>query len=152
MSLKQRLTEELKGALKAREEFRVNALREMLGALRYAELEKSGELTESEELSVLSKLKKRHQESIEAFEKGNRSDLANKEREELNVIEKFLPSPLSAEEISQLVKRAIEETQARGLKEMGKVMSALKDRYSGRADGKVVSEEVKRQLSEMGKS
>jgi len=156
MALKSRLEDELKKALKARETSRLNAIREIIGALNYAELNKSGDqagpLSEQEETQVLSKLKKRHQESIEAFEKGNRPELAAKEKAELLVIEEFLPAGMSAEEITQMVREAIAGLGVKGMKEMGRVMAALKDKYVGRADGKVVSEEVKRQLSELAGS
>ena len=97
----------------------------------------------------MSKLKKRHQESIEAFEKGNRPELAAKEKAELKVIEEYLPAMMTPEEIAAMVKSAVGELGAGGMKDMGKVMAALKDKYIGRADGKAVSEEVKRQLSEL---
>jgi len=156
MALKARLGQELKKALKAREADRLHAVREIMGALNYAELNKKGDqaapLTDQEETRVLSKLKKRHQESIEAFEKGNRPELAAKEKAELQVIEEFLPAMMGPEEIAQMVKEAIAGLGAQGMKDMGKVMAALKDNYVGRAEGKVVSEEVKRQLSELAGS
>jgi len=147
MALKPSLEEELKKALKARNELRVSGLREALGALVYAEIDKKNSLSDSEELEVLSKLKKRHLESISAFKAGQRGDLVEKEQGQLKVIEEFLPKALTPEEITQLVKEAITALEAKGLKEMGKVMAWLKDKYLGRADGRIVSEEVKRQLS-----
>ena len=153
MGIKNKLEEELKKALKSKETSRLTAIREILGAVRYAELNRTGEpaggLSEAEEFQVLSKLKKRHLESIEAFEKGNRPELVEKERAELKVIETFLPAMKSTGEISQMIKDAISELGAQSPKDMGKVMAGLKDKYTGRADGKVVSEEVKRQLSEL---
>jgi len=150
MAIKPRLDQELKNALKAKAANRVNALREILGALVYAELNKKDQpsLTEQDETAVLSKLKKRHRESIEAFEKGNRPELVAKEKAELQVIEEFLPAAMSAEEVREMVRGAVVELSAQGLRDMGKVMALLKDKYVGRADGKVVSEEVKRRLSE----
>jgi len=150
MAIKPRLDQELKNALKAKAANRVNALREILGALVYAELNKKDQpsLTEQDEAAVLSKLKKRHRESIEAFEKGNRPELVAKEKAELQVIEEFLPAAMSAEEVREMVRGAVVELSAQGLRDMGKVMALLKDKYVGRADGKVVSEEVKRRLSE----
>jgi len=150
MALARRLEDGLKAALKSRQEFSVNAFREMLGALRYAALGKCSELSEAEELEVLSKLKRRHRESIEAFEKGGRADLVSKERAELAVIEGFLPGPLSPEEIKELVRKAVAELGAAGPRDLGKVMAALKEQYLGRADGKAVSAEVRSQLSELG--
>ncbi len=149
MPLSDRLEPELKAAMKARREFAVNALREMIGALRYARINSDHDLTGPEELAVLSKLKKRHLESIEAFEKGGRAELVNQEREELKVIESFLPGPLSPEELTAMVAKAIAETGAAGPGDMGKVMAALKQQYTGRADGKAVSAEVRGQLSQL---
>jgi len=149
IALKARLEEELKKALKARNELRVSALREALGALSYAEIDKKKSLSDSEQLEVLSKLKKRHLESITAFKAGERGDLVEKEEGQLKVIEEFLPKMLTPEEITQLVKEAIIALEAKGIKEMGKVMAWLKDKYLGRADGRTVSEEVKKQLSEL---
>jgi hypothetical protein len=151
MAIKSKLEQELKTALKSRDAARLAATREIMGAMSYAELNKSGEqssLSESEETQVVSKLRKRHLESIEAFEKGNRPELAAKERAELKVIEEYLPAMMSGEEIAQMVREAVTELGAQGLKDMGKVMALLKDKYTGRADGKAVSEEVKRRLSE----
>ena len=156
MGIKSRLEEELKKALKAKDGPRLSASREILGAIKYAELNKGEDqdkvLSEAEEIQVLSKFKKRHLESIEAFEKGNRPELAEKERAELKVIEEFLPAMMSPAEIAAMVKDAVVELGAQGLKDMGKVMANLKDKYTGRADGKAVSEEVKRQLSELAVS
>lgn len=151
MAIKSKLEQELKTALKSRDAARLAATREIMGAMSYAELNKSGEqapLSESEETQVVSKLRKRHLESIEAFEKGNRPELAAKERAELKVIEEYLPAMMSGEEIAQMVREAVTELGAQSLKDMGKVMALLKDKYTGRADGKAVSEEVKRRLSE----
>ncbi len=151
MALKPRLEDELRKALKAKSTHRVNAIREILGALNYAELNKTEKpgITEQDEMAVLSKLKKRHLESIEAFAKGNRPELVDKEKAELKVIEEFLPAMMTGEEIAAMVKTAIADLSAQGMKDMGKVMASLKDKYLGRADGKQVSEEVKRQLSEL---
>jgi hypothetical protein len=156
MGIKAKLEPELKKALKAKDANRVTAIREIMGALNYAELNKTGDqsgpLSDQEETQVLSKLKKRHQESIEAFEKGNRPELAAKEKSELKVIEEYLPAMMTPEEIAAMVKAAVVELGATSMKDMGKVMAALKDKYVGRADGKAVSEEVKRQLSELAGS
>lgn len=149
MTLKQKLEQELKTALKAHQEYEVNALREILSNIRYAEIEKGQTLTEADQIELLHKLKKRHLESIEAFKKGNRPELVAKEEQELKVIEKFLPAPLTPEEITQMVRQAIAVLGAKSLKDMGKVMASIKDSYIGRAEGRVVSEEVKKQLSEM---
>jgi uncharacterized protein len=153
MGIKTKLEAELKSALKNKDTRRLSAIREILGAVKYAELNKEGgsaaELSGQEEVQILSKLKKRHLESIEAFEKGNRPELVSKERAELKVVEEYLPAMMTAQEIEQMVKEAVAEVGAQSLKDMGKVMANLKDKYTGRADGKAVSEEVKRRLTEL---
>ena len=148
MSLQAQVEAELKKALKEKDSIKISALREILTALKYREKQSGDKLNPAQELEVLSKLKKQHQESISAFEKGNRVDLVEKEKAQLKVIEEFLPKPLSPEELKQMVSETIEELGAKSLKDMGKVMSALKEKYTGRADGKTVSEEVKKQLQE----
>ncbi len=149
MSVLEKVTAELKNALKEKNTIKISALREILTALKYKEKETGTPLKPEQEIEVLSRLKKKHLESISAFEQGGRQDLVEKEKAELEVIEQYLPKPLTQQEIQQMVRDAIQTIGAKSMKDMGKVMSALRDKYIGRADGKVVSEEVKKQLSEL---
>lgn len=142
--------EHLKRALKNRDHIRVSILRLIISELKNAQLsKKKDELQSADVIEVLTKLKRKHEESIDAFKKGQRDDLVQKEALELKVIEEFLPKPLSREEIEELAKKAIQELNATSPKDMGKVMAKLKDQYMGRADGKEVSEVVRSLLEKM---
>ncbi|MBI4123013.1 MAG: GatB/YqeY domain-containing protein [Parcubacteria group bacterium] len=147
------LEEELKKSLKGKEEIKTGTLRMLLSALHNAEKDKKyktqkedGLAAEEIESIVASEAKKRR-ESIEAFEKAGRQELAAKEKEELEVLLPFLPEQLSEEEIEALVKEAITNTGAAAPKDLGKVMGALAPKVKGRADGSLVSQKVKDLLS-----
>jgi uncharacterized protein YqeY len=145
-SLKNRLSEELKTALKAGDKCRLSVIRLTLAAIKNAEIAKHGDLTESETLDVISRECKKRAESIEAFEKGNRQDLADKEKEELAVLKVYLPEQLSREEITAAVKEVIEATGAKTMAEKGKVMGMLMPKMRGKADGRLVNEVVEELL------
>jgi uncharacterized protein YqeY len=145
-SLKNRLSEELKTALKAGDKCRLSVIRLTLAAIKNAEIAKRGELTEPETIDVISRECKKRAESIEAFEKGNRQDLADKEREELAVLKVYLPEQLSREEITAAVKEVIEATGAKTMAEKGKVMGMLMPKMRGKADGRLVNEVVEELL------
>ena len=146
MKLKDRIVGELTRAMKAKDAPTTSCLRLILAAIKNREIEKRGELDDAECIKVLSSLVKQHNESIEMYRKGGRQDLAEKETAELALIRSFLPKPLSEEELSRLVDEAIAETEASGMKDMGKVMKVLTPKVSGRADGKKVSELVRSKL------
>ena len=146
------LEEELKGALKAREEIKAGTLRMLLSVLRSAEKDKAYRtqeqgLTTEEVISIVASEAKKRRESIEAFEKGGRQDLVAKEKAELDILLPFLPAQLSEQEIEELVKEAIAATGATTQKEIGKVMAALAPKVKGRADGSLVSQKVKELLA-----
>jgi uncharacterized protein YqeY len=145
-SLKNRLSEELKTALKAGDKCRLSVIRLTLAAIKNAEIAKRGELTEPETIDVISRECKKRAESIEAFEKGNRQDLADKEKEELAVLKVYLPEQLSREEITAAVKEVIEATGAKTMAEKGKVMGMLMPKMRGKADGRLVNEVVEELL------
>jgi uncharacterized protein YqeY len=147
MDIKARLAEEMKQAAKARDKLRLSTIRLMRNAITNAELEKGKDLDDTAVIEILGKLARQYEDSIEAYKKGNRADLVEKETAELNVLKRFLPQALSPEEIAEMVKGAIERLGATTQKDMGKVMQELKSEYVGRASGKDVSEEVKRQLA-----
>ncbi len=152
MDLKTSIMQELKAAMKDRDKVRVAALRLIRDAVQKTELDSKTDLDDHKVIEVLSKLEKKRKESIEAFQKAEREDLVGKETRELEIIREFMPAPFSKEELSDLVEQAISETRAQSPSEMGKVMKSLKGRYEGRATGADVSQEVKRQLSEMAGS
>jgi uncharacterized protein YqeY len=119
-------------------------------ALKYAEIEKSGtdaDLSETEAVQVIRKQVKQRQDSIESFEKGGRADLAAKEKEELSILNAYLPQAMSSDELSKLVRETIEEVGATSKAQMGAVMKGAQAKVGGRADGKTLSQEVSRQLS-----
>lgn len=146
MSLYQDIETQLKDAMRAQDKDRLMALRNIKSVLKNKAIDAKRDLNDAEVVQALSTLAKQRKESIEAFQSGGRQDLVEKEAAELKVIEGFLPQQLSAEELEKTVREAIAETQAQGAKDMGKVMKAVQPKVMGRADGKVVSELVKKLL------
>ena len=144
--LREKIADDMRGAMKAREAVRVAALRMLMAAIKNAEVEKRHELSDDEVLDVVTREAKRRRESIEAFEKGGREDLVAKETAELTVLDSYLPERLSDEELAALVDAAIAETGADSPKQMGEVMKALMPKLRGRADGGQVSALVKSRL------
>ncbi len=134
-------------AMKAKEAGRLSTLRMVKAAVQNREIEKGGELTDEELTKALQSLVKQRRDSVEQYEKAGRSELAEKERAEIAVIEEYLPRAASREEIERAVSEAIAETGATSMKEMGAVMKAAQTRLAGRsADGRTVSEIVKGKL------
>ena len=149
MTLAERIDSDLKEAMRARDAAKLGVLRMLKSALKYSAIEKSGEgvLDDAEAAQVIRKQVKQRQDSIEQFEKGGRPELAAKEKEELLVLNAYLPKGLEAEELAALVRDAIAEVGATSKAQMGAVMKALQAKVAGRADGKTLSQEVSRQLS-----
>ena len=147
MSLKDRIAEEMVAAMKDRKKVRVAAIRLIRDAIQKTEIADKTELDDGGVARVLARLTRQREESIEAFKSGGREDLAAREREELAIVRGFMPEAMSAEELSALVAAAISEVAASAPADLGKVMKALKGRYEGRAGGKEVSAEAKRQLA-----
>ncbi len=144
--LREKIAEEMRAAMKAREQARVAALRMLMTAVKNTEVEKLHELSDDEVLDVIAREAKRRRESIDAFEKAGRSDLVEKETAELHVLEAYLPDKLSDAELAALVEQAVAETGASSPKQMGEVMKALMPKVRGRADGAQVSALVKAKL------
>ena len=150
MTLAQRIDSDLKDAMRARDSARLGVLRMLKSALKYAAIEKAGaegELDDAEATQVIRKQVKQRQDSIESFEKGGRTELAEKEKSELAILNSYLPAAMSADEIARLVKETIAEVGATSRAQMGAVMKALGPKVAGRADGKSLSQEVQRQLA-----
>lgn len=148
--LKQKLQEELKQAMLARDELRKSVLRMLLSAINYYEIQKGGagyEATDEDVMSVIQKESKQRKDSIEQFKAGQRQDLADKETRELEILQTYLPAQMTEEEIKKLVIEAIKETGAKSMQDMGKVMSAVMPKLKGKADGALVSQLVKEELS-----
>jgi uncharacterized protein YqeY len=149
MSLEEKINNDLKTAMLAKDEAGVRGLRAIKAAIIVAKTEKGagGILAADKELALLQKLVKQRKESIEIFEKENRADLAQKEKEEVAVIEKYLPAMMSEEEVRAGVQKIIAETGATSQKEMGKVMGAASKAFAGKADNKLVADIVKSLLA-----
>ena len=143
MSLQERLGQEIKNAMLAKDAERLSALRMLKSTIGYILIEKKTEaLSDTDFVSVVQKEVKKRRDSIEQFEKGGRPELATKERQEITVLESFLPQQLSAEELEKIVRDAIAETGATSKKEMGPVIKAVQAKTAGRADGKTISQLV----------
>jgi uncharacterized protein len=150
MNLSQRIDEDLKEAMRAKNAIKVGVLRMLKSALSYAKIEKSGaegELSDVEATQVVRKQVKQRQDSIESFEKGGRTELAAKEKEELSILQSYLPQAMSPDDLAKVVRETIGEVGATSKAQMGAVMKALQAKVAGRADGKTLSAEVSRQLS-----
>ena len=140
MTSQERLQQEIKSAMLAKDQDRLSALRMLKSAVGYTQIEKKTEtLSESDFVAVVQKEVKKRRDSIEQFEKGGRPELAEKERKEISVLEQFLPKALSPEELEQLVKTTIQEVGATTKKEMGPVIKAVQAKAAGRAEGKTIS-------------
>ena len=150
MTLQQRVDSDLKEAMRAKDATKLSVLRMLKSALKYAAIAKSGtetELSDAEAVQVIRKQAKQRQDSIESFEKGGRAELADKEKEELVILNAYLPQGMSQDELAKIVRETIAELGATSKAQMGAVMKALQAKAAGRADGKTLSAEVQKQLS-----
>jgi uncharacterized protein len=151
MTLQQRVDSDLKDAMRAKNATKLNVLRMLKSALKYAAIAKSGgegELSDAEAVQVIRKQAKQRQDSIESFEKGGRAELADKEKGELAILNTYLPQEMSSDELAKIVRETIAEVGATSKAQMGTVMKALQAKAGGRADGKTLSSEVARQLNQ----
>ena len=141
------IQEEVKTALKSGEKFRASTLRLIVSALKLEEKNKAKALTDNEALEILTKMIKQRMDSISQFETANRMELAQKEKDEIEIIQNYLPEQLSEEELSVLINEVIKEINAESIKDMGKVMGILKPKITGKADAGIASGLVKKLLS-----
>jgi uncharacterized protein YqeY len=146
MSLKIRIQDDMKSAMRAREADRLSALRLLVAAIRQREIDERIELDDSGVITILEKLGKQRKDSLTQYAAAGRQDLAEREAFELTVLADYLPRPLSAEEINAAIQAAIAESGAASARDMGKVMALLKPRLAGRADMTAVSGAVKAAL------
>jgi uncharacterized protein YqeY len=145
MTLQERLDLDLKEAMRARDATKLGVLRMLKSALKYAAIAKSDaetELSDAEAAQVIRKQARQRQDSIESFEKGGRTELANKEKEELSILNAYLPQAMNADELVKVVRETIGEVGATSKTQMGAVMKALQAKVAGRVDGKMLSAEV----------
>ncbi|TVQ46506.1 MAG: GatB/YqeY domain-containing protein [Gammaproteobacteria bacterium] len=147
MSLKSQLNDDVKTALRAGDKARLVVLRMALAAIKQREVDERIELDEAQELATLEKMIKQRRESAAQYERGQREDLAAKERAEIDLLSAYLPAQLTDTEIDALVEAAIAETGAASVRDMGQVMGLLKQRAAGRADMGQVSQRVKARLA-----
>jgi uncharacterized protein YqeY len=150
MSLETNINDEIKKAMLAKDQVSLRALRAVKSAIQLAKTSEGatgGDLTEAQELQILQKLVKTRKDSLDIYNQQNRPDLAEKEQEELAVIEPFLPKQLTADELKAEIQKIVAETGATSMKDMGKVIGQANARLAGRADGRSISETVKALLS-----
>ena len=148
-TLRERIDSELKDAMRSKDETGTSVLRMLKSAVKYKEVEPGakGPLDDAAILQVISSLIKQRRDSIEQYNAGHRPELAEKEQKEIDVLQRYLPQQLSADELRAEVQKAISESGATAPKDMGAVMKVLMPRVQGKAEGKAVSDEVKKQLS-----
>lgn len=148
MSLRDRLTEDLKLAMKSRDQLRMDVIRMIKAAILNKEVELRKDLDDAEMSRIMATLIKQRRESVEQFEKAQRIELAEKERKEITIIETYLPKALSAEELDRIIISVLADTGSRSLKDMGTVMKAVMARLAGQTvDGKQVSDLVRAKLT-----
>jgi len=146
MTLKQRIQEDMKAAMRARDPARLSAVRLLLAALKQKEVDERLQVSDADVLGIIEKMLKQRRESIAQYEKAARQDLADREKFEIGVLGGYLPQQMSDAEIAQAVAAAVSEAGAGGVKDMGKVMALLKARLAGRADMGKVSALVRTKL------
>ena len=148
MSLEQRIMPDLKNAMKAKDQAALRAIRAIKSAILLAKTDGSGkEIDEAGEIKMLQKLIKQRKESLKVYEEQNREDLAKIEREEIDVIQKYLPEQMSADDLKIALQKIIADTGAESMKDMGKVMGMASAQFAGKADGRTISTMVKELLS-----
>ena len=147
MSLKERITDDMKAAMRAKDSERLGAIRMLTAAIKQKEVDDRVELDDAGVIAIVDKLIKQRKDSIEAFQKAARQDLADKEAAEMAVLQVYLPARLSADEVAAEVKAIVAELGAKGPGDMGKVMGAVKTRLAGKADMGQVSAAVKAALA-----
>lgn len=146
MTLKTQILEDVKSAMRARDQKRLTALRLITAAIKQVEVDKRIEMDDQSVLAVLDKMVKQRRESLEQYKSAGRDDLAAQEQFELELISVYLPEPLSDDEVAELIRKAIADTGASSIRDMGAVMNELRASVQGRADMKSVSSAVKAQL------
>lgn len=146
MSLLSQLKDEMKIAMRAKDKLRLGVIRMALSAIKQAEIDHDTEATDDNIIAILTKMVKQRKESIKMFSEGGRDELAEKEAAEVTALEFFMPQPLNAEEINELIDKAIAESGAASMADMGKVMAVLKPLMQGKADMGAVSGQVRSSL------
>ena len=147
MPLVDEIQKDMYKAMKEKEKERINALRNIIGKLKYKYIDKGDKLTEQEEIKVIQSLAKQRRESIEMYKKGGRNDLVETETKELSIIEEYLPQAMSEEEVRRLVRETVKETGAESMSDLGKVMPLVMKKGAGKVDGKIAQKILRELLS-----
>ena len=147
MPLVDEIQKDMYKAMKEKEKERINALRNIIGKLKYRYIDKGDKLTEQEEIKVIQSLAKQRRESIEMYKQGGRNDLVETETKELSIIEEYLPQAMSEEEVRRLVRKTVKETGAESMSDLGKVMPLVMKKGAGKIDGKIAQEILRELLS-----
>ena len=148
MSLKNRIQEEMKDAMRSGERDRLKVIRLILSSIKQIEVDTRSEVSDNDEvLLIINKMVKQRRDSIKQFVAGNRHDLADIESAEIIILEQYLPAQLTTEEIEVIIKNTIAECAATSMKDMGKVMAGIKSKINGRADMSIISQKIKTYLS-----
>jgi len=146
MSLKDQLAEDLKTAMKNKELTRKNVVTMIRSSVKQIEVDERKDLSDDDVLKIIMKQVKQRKDALEFFQNGGREDLVEQTQEEISLLESYLPTPLTEEELLQLIQKAIDETDANSIKEMGVVMNKVMADSKGKADGKIVSQMVRQKL------
>ncbi len=146
-SLKQSITDDMKSAMRAKEKQRLGVIRLIQAAIKQQEVDERISLDDTQVIAVLDKMLKQRRDSLAQYEKAGRQDLADQEAFEISLIQEYMPTPLSEAELTDLIQKAIKETQANSIKALGKVIGYLKPKVQGRTDMKALSASIKQQLS-----
>ncbi|MEP4888441.1 MAG: GatB/YqeY domain-containing protein [Aliiglaciecola sp.] len=147
MTLLEQLNQAMKDAMRAKDKLRLGTIRMALAAVKQREVDERIELTDTDVIVLLTKMVKQRKDAASQFEDAGRQDLADTEKAEIDVIQSFLPQPLTAEELDDLIQQAMQDTQAAGMQDMGKVMGWLKPKVQGRADMGKLSGQIKAKLA-----
>ena len=147
MSIKQTISEDMKTFMRAKDTARLGAVRLLQASIKQKEIDDRVELTDDQVLSVIQKMLKQRKDSIEAYQKADRQDLIDQEQLEIDVLSKYMPEPLTDDEVSKIIDKVITEVNATDMKDMGKVVGVLKSKISGRADMGQVSKIVREKLT-----
>jgi len=152
MTLKERLEADYKKAFKEKDEVRVETLRLLKAEIKNREIAKRRDFIDNEVLEVIMSMAKKHKDSLDAFEKGGREDLAAREKNQLAILEEYLPAKLSEEELRDIISEIIDEMEASGPSDFGKVMGIIMKKVRGQADGNLVNKIVKEELEKLAKA
>ena len=147
MPLVDEIQKDMYKAMKEKEKERINALRNIIGKLKYRYIDKGDKLTEQEEIKVIQSLAKQRRESIKMYKQGGRNDLVETETKELSIIEEYLPQAMSEEEVRRLVRETVKETGAESMSDLGKVMPLVMKKGAGKVDGELAQEVLRELLS-----